>query len=251
MEKSRRKGSDTHNTSLKACLFASEQVNKHELIEKYMAQDRLSSKINMMGYIVKTVSYKSQNIKFNIWDVATQERYLVSSGLILRDCDIIMCLFDYANPDSLTFLKEKYTFLKTNSKTDVVFGLIGLNYGLDLRFSDLHNETMTYASKLKAYFVANNFKLEMNVNEAFEKGIDLALAMRDIEEQKQQDNGFRIRQDETIEANDIADVKRSLETNLNDLTNGIIGKVFGGDKEKIRLCSKNLNIVKKCKNPFN
>ena len=108
------------------------------------------------------------NIKFQMWDVAGQERYKSLTPMYYRNADIALIIFDITNIE--TFTKAKYWIneLEKYISTPIKNILIGNKYDL------IENEKVSY-NMIKEYCASNNLnffytsaKTNFNINEIFD-----------------------------------------------------------------------------------
>nr|DAD25197.1 TPA_asm: hypothetical protein HUJ06_026661 [Nelumbo nucifera] len=130
-----------------------------------------SSKVTIAAsFLLETVALQeSTTVKFEIRDIAGQERYVALTPLYYRGAVIAVVVYDITNPHS--FNKARY-WVKEPQKhgsPDIVLALVGNKADLQQKQEVSIEDGMNHAEKNEMFFIETSAKTTYNINQLFEE----------------------------------------------------------------------------------
>ena len=115
-----------------------------------------------MDFATKTIEYKDNSIKLQIWDSAGQERYKALIPSYVRGASIIFILYDVSNKNTFTNVITWINFIKQVNTDESVLVLCGNKIDLPRQVST--SEGKILADKENMIFFETSAKLATGVN---------------------------------------------------------------------------------------
>ena len=162
---------ETH--CLKIVLLGASATGKTSIANRYVKENFLDYSEPTIGaaFHSKSVQTNVGIIKFEIWDTAGQERYRSLTPLYYRNATVALVVFDITNKN--TFLSAKMYIDELNSYHPYIhILLIGNKYDLPFLTID-EDEILDFVNKNNLIYFKTSAKQNLNVNNIFNKIIDL------------------------------------------------------------------------------
>ena len=129
--KEEEEGKDDDIEVFKVVLVGESGVGKTSIIDRYV-NDQFSEELkatSIATYAGKKLTFKdsrNNEVLFEIWDTAGQEKYRAQSKMFYRDASIIILVYDITNDTSFEELKNFWIKdVKENASEDVILGIAG------------------------------------------------------------------------------------------------------------------------------
>ena len=109
------------NIVLKVGMVGDAQVGKTSLMVKYVEGKFDEDYINTLGvnFMEKTVTLRSTEITFSIWDLGGQREFISMLPLVCNDSVAMLFMFDLTRKSTLTSIKEWYRQVRGLNKVSV------------------------------------------------------------------------------------------------------------------------------------
>lgn len=142
------------NNPYKILTLGNSMVGKTSLITKYVDNKFHDSYLSTIGidYQTKIIEYKGEQVQFNIWDSAGQEKYRSISKQYYKKSDAVILTFDLSSQESFQSIDDWFKEVKDQTKNNILIVLNGNK-------SDLPDDVKT-VSKTEAQKFANNNNLK-------------------------------------------------------------------------------------------
>ena len=166
----------------KVCLVGDGSVGKTAITERFLGKDfsahyNLTIGTNICTHALEIVGTGAR-VKFQIWDLAGQQRFEFVRSTFYRGSHAAVMVFDVTNPDSFTNLKEwKFEILQNISPRNIPLPVVLIGNKCDLQREELikPTEIATLREELKLDFRIESIPFlytsalsGMNINESFE-----------------------------------------------------------------------------------
>lgn len=161
---------------LKYIILGNSSVGKSSIMSRYLYEHFKENNYQTIGvdFGIKTIYYKGDPIKINIWDLAGQERYTTIIRSYFRNVEAILLVFDLNNKQSFedldhwyNLIEEEYNLDRKNEYLPIVF-LVGNKYDMLIRqISDEDIKKFMEERKIDRYMEASA-KTNFNIDEIFD-----------------------------------------------------------------------------------
>ena len=162
----------------KICLLGDGGVGKTSLRERFLGKGFQSGYILTIGadFAVQNLTIRDIQYKFQIWDLAGQQRFSAVRALYYKGSHGAILVFDQTRLDSLYSLDNWKQELYTNVGREIPFVILGNKSDLpgaidqeqiDQFVKKAHSETQDIPFNLK--YLKTSAKSGLNVTEAFEQ----------------------------------------------------------------------------------
>ena len=105
---------DRDDSKCKVVFVGESEVGKHSIISKYISNPFMSPLNHTSGanFVEKNVYFKEyyQNIRFEIWDIAGQEKFRPLAKVFYKDASVCILVYDITR--SRTFKELKNFWIK-------------------------------------------------------------------------------------------------------------------------------------------
>ena len=169
--------------NLKISILGDSCAGKTSFILRYADDYFPSNYIATIGveYKTKTINMNGINIKLQIWDTASQERFHSLDKIFFRNSDGIIFLYNITNKESFVNIKNWIRNVE-DSKENIKKIIVGNNM-------DLENKREVSKERLKNFCDNNNIKgfevstkLGINISECFEFLVKLIIGNKSKDE---------------------------------------------------------------------
>lgn len=161
----------------KICLLGDGGVGKTSLRERFLGKGFQSGYILTIGadFAVQDKTIDGEQVKFQIWDLAGQQRFSAVRALYYKGSHGAIMVFDRTRPDSLYNLENWKKELFTNVGREIPFILLGnksdlpnaVENGVLNRFIQ-KSQTEISDIQYEIKYLDTSAKSGLNVTEAFE-----------------------------------------------------------------------------------
>ena len=166
--------------NFKIALAGDGAVGKTSIRERYMGKGFSSSYLKTIGadFATKKITIDENQITFQIWDLAGQQRFEFVRATFYRGSHGIIMVFDVTNPTSFVNLREwSYEILQNLGNRNLPLPIVLLGNKSDLQTKQLisQDSISTFREELKLEFQSDSIPFlytsalsGMNIEEAFE-----------------------------------------------------------------------------------
>ena len=161
----------------KIILIGDTNVGKSTLINKYIDKnfsEEISPTIGLENK-VKNIDVKGLKAKLQIWDTAGQEKYNSLSKQYFQNSDGILLVFDITNKESFNNIIKWYDDVISYSGHRAKKLLIGNKNDMKDSVKVTNNEIQKFVKQNSLKFIETSAKENINVEEAFQKIINLII----------------------------------------------------------------------------
>jgi len=165
---------------LKLLIIGDSNVGKTSMLLNYTDNYFPESHLATMGveYKVKELKTNKFNIALQIWDTAGQERFRSITKSFFRNTNGILFVYDITSRRSFQSVKD---WIKDSEMHDSGFEkiLVGNKIDLEEKREVQTDELKEYGTKKKIDIIETSAKERINIDEAFQKIVDLILGNKD------------------------------------------------------------------------
>ncbi|GAA5909948.1 hypothetical protein JCM6882_008410 [Rhodosporidiobolus microsporus] len=183
---------EKNSVVLKVGMVGDSQIGKTSLMVKYVEGSYDEDYIQTLGvnFMEKTISIRSTEITFSIWDLGGQREFVSMLPLVCNDAVAILFMFDLSRKSTLNSIKEWYRQARGFNKTAIPF-LVGTKYDHFNTFSQDEQEEITRQAKrfskaMKAPLIFCSTSHSINVQKIFKivlsKAFDLKCTIPEIKD---------------------------------------------------------------------
>ncbi|GHJ89339.1 hypothetical protein NliqN6_5741 [Naganishia liquefaciens] len=176
---------------LKVGMVGDSQIGKTSLMVKYVEGSFDEDYIQTLGvnFMEKTVSIRSTDITFSIWDLGGQREFVSMLPLVSNDAVAILFMFDLTRKSTLNSIREWYRQTRGFNKTAIPV-LIGTKYDQFAAFPKDEQEEITKQAKrfskaMHAPLIFCSTSHSINVQKIFKivlaKAFDLKCTLPEID----------------------------------------------------------------------
>ena len=162
---------------LKLLIIGDSNVGKTSMLLNYTDNYFPESHLATIGveYKVKELKTDKYNITLQIWDTAGQERFRSITKSFFRNTNGILFVYDITSRKSFQSVKD---WIKDSELHDIGFEKILVGNKVDLKEKREVNfeELKEYGAKKKIDVIEASAKTRINIDEAFQKIVDLILS---------------------------------------------------------------------------
>ena len=188
---------------LKLLIIGDSNVGKTSILLNYTDNYFPESHLATIGveYKVKEIKTNKYNIALQIWDTAGQERFRSITKSFFRNTNGILFVYDITNRKSFQSVKD---WIKDSELHDSGFEKILVGNKIDLKEKrEVNTDELTeYGIKKKIDIIETSAKERINIDEAFQKIIDLILSNKD-ENKILEDFGVKTNNEINLNKNDV------------------------------------------------
>ena len=168
---------DSKEIMFKVILIGDSNVGKTTLINKYMDKNFSGEIPPTVGLEnrVKTLEVRGLKAKLQIWDTAGQEKFNSLSKNYYQNTDGILLVFDVTNRESFNNIKNWYDDVISNSDIKAKKLLIGNKNDMKDKIKVTADDIKKFKRENKLKFIETSAKVNNNVEEAFQKIINLMI----------------------------------------------------------------------------
>eukprot|EP00735_Rhodelphis_limneticus_P003928 TRINITY_DN1546_c0_g1::TRINITY_DN1546_c0_g1_i1::g.28270::m.28270 TRINITY_DN1546_c0_g1::TRINITY_DN1546_c0_g1_i1::g.28270 ORF type:complete len:198 (+),score=30.56,sp/P87027/SPG1_SCHPO/74.48/2e-108,Ras/PF00071.17/1.5e-34,Miro/PF08477.8/2.2e-21,Miro/PF08477.8/37,Arf/PF00025.16/1.6e-09,Gtr1_RagA/PF04670.7/3e-08,DLIC/PF05783.6/0.89,DLIC/PF05783.6/0.021,GTP_EFTU/PF00009.22/0.0013,Mob_Pre/PF01076.14/0.15,G-alpha/PF00503.15/6.9e+02,G-alpha/PF00503.15/0.52 TRINITY_DN1546_c0_g1_i1:61-654(+) len=166
-------GGKKNNVVVKVGMLGDAQIGKTSLMVKYVEGTFDEDYIQTLGvnFMEKTVTVRSTDITFCIWDLGGQREFQSMLPLVCNDAVALLFMFDLSRKSTLNSIKEWYRQARQFNKTAIPF-LIGTKYDYFTTVSKEEQEEITkqarkFAKAMKAPLIFTSTSHSINVQKLF------------------------------------------------------------------------------------
>ena len=121
-----------------------------------------------VDFMSKSISFRGQNIKLQMWDTAGQEKYKALTKFFYKDAAVCILVYDITRKETFDNLKNFwYSQLKENSGDKVVLGVAGNKCDMYESEEVTENEARKFAEDIGAIFELTSAQNNTGINELF------------------------------------------------------------------------------------
>ena len=177
-------------------------------------------------YIRKSIELpKGDNITFDIWDTAGQEKYRALAKIFYKDARAIVLVYDVTSQKSFDEIKNYwYEQVKQIGSENIVIALAANKYDLYEEKQVSNEEGEEFAKSIGAIFVSTSAKNASGINSLFEniahKIIDPNYDFAAAEKQKNEDYNKKKKMEAKKEANTNKGIKLTTKDAKKDKKKG-------------------------------
>ncbi len=174
----------------KLCLIGDGAVGKTSLRRRFLSEGFTKRHLSTLGadFAVKTISVTCPRnmiykVKFQIWDLAGQQRFNMVRGQYYLGANGIIAVFDVTRPETLENLPHWFNEVKKHLKEDPMYIVVGNKIDLrkeqkgrkkqDCVSTEMAQDfVQTNAKKITSrtvFYIETSAKTGANVNEAFQR----------------------------------------------------------------------------------
>ena len=165
---------------LKLLIIGDSNVGKTSMLLNYTDNYFPESHLATIGveYKVKELKTNKFNIALQIWDTAGQERFRSITKSFFRNTNGILFVYDITSRRSFQSVKD---WIKDSEMHDSGFEkiLVGNKIDLEEKREVQTDELKEYGTKKKIDIIETSAKERINIDEAFQKIVDLILGNKD------------------------------------------------------------------------
>ena len=165
---------------LKLLIIGDSNVGKTSMLLNYTDNYFPESHLATIGveYKVKEIKTDKYNITLQIWDTAGQERFRSITKSFFRNTNGILFVYDMTSRRSFQSVKD---WIKDSEMHDSGFEkiLVGNKIDLEAKREVQTDELKEYGLKKKIDIIETSAKERINIDEAFQKIVDLILGNKD------------------------------------------------------------------------
>lgn len=135
------------NTFIKCLLIGSSGVGKSSILERYTTDNFHEHFITTIGvdYRFKNIKIDNYNVKLQLWDTASQERFRCITTNYYRNSHIIIICYDITDINSFNDLEFWINDCQKNIMEPVLIALCGTKNDLDKKRVVLFKDAKNYA----------------------------------------------------------------------------------------------------------
>ena len=172
---------------LKILIIGDSNVGKTSLFLNYCENDFPESYLATIGveYKIKKIKKNGLIVQLQIWDTAGQERFKSITKSFYHGANGILFVYDITNRKSFLNIKEWLKDVE-NKNTNFKKILVGNKIDLKEKNKIINKEDEIYAKTKKIYRIETSAKYGTNVDEAFNKLIDLIFENKNNDEMKEE-----------------------------------------------------------------
>ena len=119
------------------------------------------------AFLTQTVNLDDTTVKFEIWDIAGQERYHSLAPMYYRGAQAAIVVYDVTNQDTFARAKSWVKELQRQASPSIVIALAGNKADMASKRMVEYDEAQSYAEENSLLFMETSAKTAMNVNEMF------------------------------------------------------------------------------------
>ncbi|GAA6010486.1 hypothetical protein JCM10207_001328 [Rhodosporidiobolus poonsookiae] len=196
---------DKNSVVLKVGMVGDSQIGKTSLMVKYVEGSYDEDYIQTLGvnFMEKTISIRSTEITFSIWDLGGQREFVSMLPLVCNDAVAILFMFDLSRKSTLNSIKEWYRQARGFNKPDVptltdalhdpqtaIPFLVGTKYDHFNTFSqdeqaEITRQAKRFSKAMKAPLIFCSTSHSINVQKIFKivlsKAFDLKCTIPEID----------------------------------------------------------------------
>eukprot|EP00755_Sulcionema_specki_P005315 Sspe_Gene.32445::Locus_15904_Transcript_1_1_Confidence_1.000_Length_741::g.32445::m.32445/K07874/RAB1A; Ras-related protein Rab-1A len=165
---------------LKTVVVGDPAVGKSSLLYRFSDDAWNPTYIATIGvdFKIRTFERNGKVVKLQLWDTAGQERFKTICAAYYRGAHCIVLVYDITNRESFDNIKSWLREVEVNARENVPIILLGNKCDDELRREVSTEEAQAYADRLGIQHVETSAKTADNVQTAFMKAVDIALADR-------------------------------------------------------------------------
>jgi len=161
----------------KICLLGDGGVGKTSLRERFLGKGFQSGYILTIGadFAVQDIVVNDEQVKFQIWDLAGQQRFSAVRALYYKGSHGAILVFDRTRPESLYNLENWKKELFTNVGREIPYIILGNKSDLPNSVDDGELDRFIQKSQTeitdipyKIFYLNTSAKSGLNVQDAFE-----------------------------------------------------------------------------------
>merc|ERR1711894_144166 len=133
----------------KLVLLGESAVGKSSLVLRFVKGQFHEFQESTIGaaFLTQTVVLDDTTVKFEIWDIAGQERYHSLAPMYYRGAQAAIVVYDITNADTFTRAKTWVRELQKQARPDIVIALAGNKSDLGSRRTVEYEEANAYAEE--------------------------------------------------------------------------------------------------------
>ena len=119
------------------------------------------------AFLTQTVNLDDTTVKFEIWDIAAQEKYFSLASMYYRGAQAAIVVYDITSQDAFARAKMWVKELQHEASPNIVIALAGNKEDMASHRMVEYDEAQSYAEENSLLFMETSAKTGMNVNEMF------------------------------------------------------------------------------------
>lgn len=162
-----------NSVAIKVGMVGDAQIGKTCLMVKYVDGIFDEEYVNTLGvnFMEKTISIRSTEITFSVWDLGGQREFINMLPLVCNDAVCILFMFDLSRKQTLNSIKEWYRQARGFNKTAFSM-LVGTKYDIFANFPKDQQEEITkqarkYAKAMKSPLIFCSAAHSVNIQKIF------------------------------------------------------------------------------------
>lgn len=155
--------------AIKVVLLGAAGVGKSSIVKRYITDDFSPLEQSTLGssYHSKTVKYKENSYKLQIWDTAGQEKYAPLAVMYYRDAHVVLLVYDRSSKESFDVLKKWYEEVNEKGSTNAILFVVGNKSDIDVE-EVTPATAKSYADSIDALWKTISAKNNDGIKELFE-----------------------------------------------------------------------------------
>jgi len=166
-------GKEKKKVMIKVGMVGDQQIGKTTLMVKYVEGKFSEDYIQTLGvnFMEKTISLKSTDITFSIWDLGGHQDYFHMLPLVCNDAFALLFMFDLSRKATLSSVKTWYKQARALNKTAAAF-LIGTKYDFFATMkqedkTEITKQAIKFARAMKAPLIFCSSSHSINIKNIF------------------------------------------------------------------------------------
>ena len=161
---------NTINTFVKCLLIGSSGVGKSSILERYTSNNFYQHFITTIGvdYRFKNIEFDNYNVKLQLWDTASQERFRCITTNYYRNSHIIIICYDITDIHSFNDLDYWINDSCKNILEPVLMAICGTKSDLDKKRVVLFSDAKNFADYKNLPYFEISSKDGIGINNMFE-----------------------------------------------------------------------------------
>jgi Ras-related protein Rab-1A len=170
------------NTFIKCLMIGSSGVGKSSILERYTSNIFYNHFITTIGvdYKIKNMSLDNYNIKLQLWDTASQERFRCITTSYYRNSHIIIVCFDITDTYSFNELDFWIEDATKNISEPIIMAICGTKVDLEKKRVISYDEGKNYANYKNLPYFEISSKDNMGIELMFETLLRIKLSEPDF-----------------------------------------------------------------------
>lgn len=170
------------NVFIKCLMIGSSGVGKSSILERYSSNNFYSHFITTIGvdYKIKNIIIDNHNIKLQLWDTASQERFRCMTNNYYRNSHIIILCYDITDAHSFSELDFWINDAKKHLTEPILMAICGTKSDLEDRRVISYEDGKNYADYKNLPYFEISSKNNVGLTNMFETLIKMKISEPDF-----------------------------------------------------------------------